>query len=338
MARKLNGVDDDILQRMSAPYKQSEQVNQEGIEASNAYQSLKNWRGSGKAQAAKNKWKNTGPFAYDPDSDSLYQSAKANAIANGKVAMQDTTGQASAMTGGYGNSYAATAGSQAYQNYLKSLDDDLATYYQLALDQYQQSKDDLLTEYSIENEIDNTDYSRLYNLYGLAQDRYNNDRAFDYGQYSDDYQRYASLANMQNSDYWNQQNFDEGKRQFDTNLAENQRQFDTNFAENQRQFDTNFAEGQRQFNTSLSAGGSENGFTSQQYWNVIKDVESMFSEVTDDESRNEANEAALKRISTAYEAGQMTDDDYVALLDEYIDENWLVDNHLDVVKDNHRNR
>ena len=108
MIKRLNGVDDETMQRMTTPYKESDQVNQEGIDASNAYFAVKNWQGSGKADAALEKWKNTGPFSYDPDSDSLYQTAKANAIANGKVAMQDTIGQASALTGGYGNSYATS--------------------------------------------------------------------------------------------------------------------------------------------------------------------------------------------------------------------------------------
>lgn len=125
------------------------------------------------------------------------------------------------------------------------------------------------------------------------------------------------------------------KGQFDTNLAENQRQFDANLAENQRQFDTNFAEGQRQFNTSLSAGGSENGFTSQQYWNVTNDLEEIQSEVIEgnDDSYNKANEAAFKRITSTYGAGQMTDDEFVSLIDKYIDKEWLALKDEELTKD-----
>ena len=57
--------------------------------------------------------KNYGDFSYDVNSDALYQQYANQYIQQGKMAMQDTIGQASAMTGGYGNSYAATAGNQA---------------------------------------------------------------------------------------------------------------------------------------------------------------------------------------------------------------------------------
>ncbi|MCI8589431.1 MAG: hypothetical protein HFE77_01790 [Clostridiales bacterium] len=316
MAKWLNGVDDETMQRMNAPYSQSDEVNQKGVEAQNAYFAVKNWQGSGKAQAALDKWKNTGPFSYDPDSDSLFQSAKANAIANGKVAMQDTIGQASALTGGYGNSYATTAGSQAYQNYLKSLDDDLATYYQLALDQYQQNKNDLLTEYSIESERDDTDYSRLYNAYNVAQDRYNTDRSFDYGKWADEYQQAVSMAGMQNQDYWTQKNFDEEARRWQANYDESKRQFDANLAESQRQYDQNYYA-----STSSGSGGKSNGFTSQQYWDVTDDAKNIRDQYSDDPEK--ANQEVFRRANAAYNGGQMSDDEYISLLHNYIDGDWL---------------
>ena len=48
----------------------------------------------------------------------------------------DTMGQAQAMTGGYGNSYAQTVGQQTYQGYLQGLNDQVPALYQLALDKY----------------------------------------------------------------------------------------------------------------------------------------------------------------------------------------------------------
>lgn len=76
------------------------------------------------------------PFKYDLSNDTLYQQAKDQYQQLGKTAMADTIGQASAMTGGYGNSYATTAGSQAYQGYLQQLNNNIADYYNLALGAY----------------------------------------------------------------------------------------------------------------------------------------------------------------------------------------------------------
>ncbi|MBR6050762.1 MAG: hypothetical protein IKP68_06110, partial [Clostridia bacterium] len=70
-------------------------------------------------------------FSYDVDGDSLYQMYKDKYIKGAKLAMQDTMGQAAALTGGYGNSYAATVGNQAYQSYLGQLNDVIPELYHL---------------------------------------------------------------------------------------------------------------------------------------------------------------------------------------------------------------
>ena len=58
-------------------------------------------------------------FSYDLNADALYQQYKDQYTTQGKLAMMDTMGQAAAMTGGYGNSYAQSVGQQAYQGYLQ---------------------------------------------------------------------------------------------------------------------------------------------------------------------------------------------------------------------------
>jgi hypothetical protein len=50
--------------------------------------------------------------------------------------MMDTMGQAQAMTGGYGNSYAQSVGQQTYQGYMQGLTDKIPTLYQIAMDKY----------------------------------------------------------------------------------------------------------------------------------------------------------------------------------------------------------
>lgn len=51
--------------------------------------------------------------------------------------MQDTMGQAAALTGGYGNSYAQGVGQQAYQGYLQQLNDNVPQLQAQALQTYQ---------------------------------------------------------------------------------------------------------------------------------------------------------------------------------------------------------
>ena len=82
-------------------------------------------------------------FSYDVDTDPLFQQALASAMNSGKQAMQDTIGQASALTGGYGSTYATTAGNQAYNAFIEDAYDNLPQYYQMALEAYQAEGDEM---------------------------------------------------------------------------------------------------------------------------------------------------------------------------------------------------
>lgn len=87
-------------------------------------------------------YKNRGDFTYDLNGDALYQQYKDKYIQQGKLAMADTMGQAAAMTGGYGNSYAQSVGQQAYQASLDNLNDIVPELYAMALDRYNQKGQD----------------------------------------------------------------------------------------------------------------------------------------------------------------------------------------------------
>lgn len=99
-------------------------------------------------------------FSYDLNADALYQQYKDQYTNLGKLAMQDTMGQAAALTGGYGNSYASTAGNQAYQAYLQQLNDVVPELYGMARDQYNQEGQDLLNQYSMLGDMRDTEYGR----------------------------------------------------------------------------------------------------------------------------------------------------------------------------------
>lgn len=132
-------------------------------------------------------------FTYDLNGDALYKQYKDQYTNQGKMAIMDTMGQAAAMTGGYGNSYAQNVGQQAYQGYLQQLNDKIPELYNLALSKYQMEGDDLSRQYSMLGTKENQDYSRYrdkvsdYNTeLSRLQNAYDNERSFDYGQFADD--------------------------------------------------------------------------------------------------------------------------------------------------------
>ena len=89
------------------------------------------------------------PFQYDLNGDLLYRQAADQYAQLGQQAMRDTMGTASALTGGYGNSYAQQAGNQAYQQYLTALNQQIPEYYDRALQAYQAEGDRLLAQYQL---------------------------------------------------------------------------------------------------------------------------------------------------------------------------------------------
>lgn len=94
-------------------------------------------------------------FQYDMNGDMLYQQYKDQYVNNGRQAMVDAMGQANTMTGGYGNSYSAVAGNQAYQQYLTQLNSVVPQLEGMAYDRW------------------NDDLARMYNQYNFAKTRSN---------------------------------------------------------------------------------------------------------------------------------------------------------------------
>lgn len=121
-------------------------------------------------------------FSYDLDGDALYQQYKDQYLQQGKLAMQDTVGQA-ALTGGYGNSYAQTVGQQAYNQYLGRLNEVVPELYSLARSRYAQEGNDLWNLYNVYADREAQEYNRALN-----------ERSFDYQQSQDTRNTAYSLA------------------------------------------------------------------------------------------------------------------------------------------------
>jgi hypothetical protein len=99
-------------------------------------------------------------FSYDLNEDMFYQQAADQYAKMGNMAMMDTMGQAAALTGGYGNTYAQNVGQQAYQGYLQQLNDSIPQYYQMALDAYNAEGDKMMQQYGLLGDLANREYSQ----------------------------------------------------------------------------------------------------------------------------------------------------------------------------------
>lgn len=103
---------------------------------------------------------NRDKFSYDVAGDPLYQQYKNQYAQMGQLAMQDAIGNASALTGGYGNSWAETAGNQAYQAYLQQLNNKVPELYESAFDRYTQEGNDLQNQLALTSELYENDYQK----------------------------------------------------------------------------------------------------------------------------------------------------------------------------------
>ena len=149
-------------------------------------------------------------FSYDLNGDALYQQYKDNYINQGKMAMMDTMGQASAMTGGYGNSYAATVGNQAYQASIQNLNNIVPELYKLALDSYNAEGDRLAGNLNVlgsDRQLEEQAYNNKYNadLTRLSADRDYYNQSYD-NLYKSDYSKYVDYLTSNNESYWNEYN------------------------------------------------------------------------------------------------------------------------------------
>lgn len=124
-------------------------------------------------------------FSYDINGDALYQQYADQYTQRGQMAMMDTMGQAAALTGGYGNSYAQNVGQQAYQAYLQQLNDVVPELYGMALDQYNREGDMLMQQYGMLGDLADKEYGRYQD--DLAQ--YWQQLAFQKQQADDAYNR-----------------------------------------------------------------------------------------------------------------------------------------------------
>ena len=177
---------------------------------------------SGKIQ----EYLNMGDFQYDVNRDALYQQLKEQYQTMGNLAMQDTMGQAAAMTGGYGNSWAQSAGQQAYHGYLQQLTQQVPELYSMARSGYDADRQAIMDQASLMSSMEQQDYQRyqdkLQNYYtelGLAADEAARLAETEYNRWWNEKQMEYQLERDKVADEWQQKTFDEQVRQFNVSQA-----------------------------------------------------------------------------------------------------------------------
>ena len=160
--------------------------------------------------AAMDKILNREAFFYDLNGDALYRQYKDRAVKNGRLAMMDTMGQAAAMTGGYGSSYAQSAGQQAYQKQMDTLTDQAAQLYDRARQDYDRQGQMDRDRYDILRQRENSSYNQYKQ--GLSSWETENQRLWDrYDSLRQ--QEYQAQRDLIQDQQW-QAEFDEAHRQF----------------------------------------------------------------------------------------------------------------------------
>ena len=227
---------------------------------------------------------NRKPFEYDVNEDMLYQQYKDQYTTLGQQAMRDTMGQAAALTGGYGSSYAQSVGQQQYDAYLKQLNEVVPELYGMAQDQYYREGEALQQQFAMTGELSDREYGRYqdamnnywqnvtYNQgvadsardfgsnnwwnaqqMGMQQDQFNYQQYLD--QYDRDYQRETDIwnQNFQREQFDHQKDQDAiGNDQWERSFASSEEQRGIDNAWRQTEFDNDNYWLEKNFNNDNS--------------------------------------------------------------------------------------
>lgn len=159
-------------------------------------------KNQGQIDAALDKVVNRQEFAYDPLKDANYQAMAKVYNKQGEQAAKNTMGDAAALNGGYGSSYAVTASQQARNDYNQQLASQIPALQEAAYNRY-------LGDYN----MDVTALNALRDADDSAYGRYRDDVSDSQWKYGVDYQGYRDdVADSQ----W-QKTYDRGVFESDRN-------------------------------------------------------------------------------------------------------------------------
>jgi hypothetical protein len=232
-------------------------------------------------------------FSYDFNADPLYQNYKDQYTRQAQLGQANAMGQAAALTGGYGNSYAATAGNLAYQENMSHLNDVIPELYNAAMNKYNQDLSNQRADLSMYQGLEDTDYGR----YRDSVADYNTDRDFysqdyynkynqDYGQYRDtvadtqwtdsyNQQENANAQNYNSQEHWNNKNYNYQEKR----AKVEDKHWTKEFKENQRQFNKNYELSKKGRASGGSGGGGRRSYGSGRSSHLTKDQAGIYGAI-----------------------------------------------------------
>ena len=173
-------------------------------------------------------------FNYDIGSDKLFSQYKDSYTKAGKTAMEDTVGNASMLTGGYANSYAVTAGQQAYDSYMSKLNDKIPELEQRAYERYRDEEDSAYKKLNTLIGLEDTEYGR----YRDSVADYNTNREFEYNKNKDAQAQRNWQAQFDRDKYVNDRDYNRGvlesDRKYNRDVLENDRDYNRGVYESDR--------------------------------------------------------------------------------------------------------
>ena len=190
-------------------------------------------------------------FNYDIGSDKLFSQYKDSYTKAGKTAMEDTVGNASMLTGGYANSYAVTAGQQAYDSYMSKLNDKIPELEQRAYERYRDEEDSAYKKLNTLIGLEDTEYGR----YRDSVADYNTNREFEYNKNKDAQAQRNWQAQFDRDMYVNDRDYNrsvlESDRKYNRDVLENDRDYNRGVYESDRKYNRDVLENDRDYNRGV---------------------------------------------------------------------------------------
>jgi hypothetical protein len=288
---------------------------------------------------------NRGPFSYNPENDPTYQQYQQQYTQQANLGLRDTMGEAAALSGGYGNSYGATAGQQTYDAHMSQLNNMIPELYQAAMANYQNQLNNDYNSLSALQSLENNAYGKYRDSVG----DYYTDRDFNYGKerdsvadtqwqsqydrgiYEDDRNYDYQLGRDQVGDQQWQDTFDYGKSRDKVSDSQWQQQFSYNKSQDaadNSQWERQFAYNQEQdriereaaktdyLNKVAQEQSEEKAKESEQKINTYSsNIDKMLNATTEDALGTKSSKYKVEDVWSYLNGSSLTDDEIAIIVD-----------------------
>lgn len=143
---------------------------------------------------------------------------------------------------GYGNSYAVTAGQQAYNSYMSKLSDKIPELEQRAYERYKDDEESAYKRLNTLIGLEKSDYGR----YRDSVDDYNTNRNFEYNKSKDALAQRNLQAQFERDNY-------ENDRDYNRRVYENNRDYNRRVSENDRDYAQKVYDSDRNYQIKLNS-------------------------------------------------------------------------------------